>query len=158
MGLDLQQDAMSLATAMLDPFNQRDFDAMIDMGGGAVDYTDVGLGQHITDPDEFRSAMQAWVDAFPDLHGTVTSAARDKDLLAYEVVIEGTHDGPLQTPMGALPASGRAVSTRVAFFTRLDGDRLAEVRNYGDILSLLSQIGAIPAQGEQSATDTTTSV
>ncbi|MDQ1636167.1 MAG: hypothetical protein QOJ32_2976 [Frankiaceae bacterium] len=106
-GLDLTQDAMGLANAMIEPFNRRDFDAMLAMGGGQVDYPDVALGQQITDPDGFRPALQAWVVAFSDLRGTITSAARDGDLLAYEVRFDGTHDGPLQTPMGELPAFGR---------------------------------------------------
>jgi len=150
MGLDLGQDAMTLATAMIEPFNRRDYDAMLELAGGSVDYTDVALGQHITEPDDFRAAMQAWASAFSDLRGTVTSAARDGDLLAYEVRFDGTHDGPLQTPMGAIPASGRNVSTRTAFFVHLDGGRVAEVRDYGDTLTLLGQIGAIPAQAEPS--------
>src|SRR4051794_12923573 len=75
MDLDLGEDAMALATAITDPFNRRDFDAMIAMGGGGVDYPHVALGQHITDPVDFRAAMQGWVDGFSDLRGTVTSAA-----------------------------------------------------------------------------------
>jgi predicted ester cyclase len=155
MDLDLAEDAMALATAITDPFNRRDFDAMIAMGGGTVDYTDVALGQRITDPVDFRAAMQGWVDGFSDLRGTVTSAARDGDLLAYEVRFDGTHDGTLESQVGALPASGRRVSTRTAFFARFDGDRVAEVRNYGDTLSLLSQIGAVPAQSAPSPTGAT---
>jgi steroid delta-isomerase-like uncharacterized protein len=145
---------MTLATETIEPFNRRDFDAMIAMAGGKVDYTDVALGQHVTDGNAFKAAMQAWVDAFDDIKGTVTSAARDGDLLACEVVFEGTHTGPLQTPMGAIPASGRRISTRAAFFTRLEGDRVAGVRNYGDTLSMLAQIGAVPAQGTPSETGT----
>jgi predicted ester cyclase len=146
MTLDRTQDAMSQASALMEPFNRRDFDAMIAMSGGSVDYTDVALGLHITDADDFRAAMQGWVSAFSDLHATVLSAVCDGDLLAYEARFEGTHDGPLQTPMGAIPPSGRRVANSSGFFVRLDGDRVAEVRDYSDTLTLLAQIGAIPAQ------------
>ncbi|HSP37505.1 MAG TPA: ester cyclase [Frankiaceae bacterium] len=158
MDLDLAQDAMALATAMVEPFNRRDFDAMIAMGGGSVDYTDVALGQRITDPAEFRAVMQGWVGAFSDLRATITSAARDGDVLAYEVRFDGTHDGTLQTPMGPLPASGRRVSTRAAFFSRFDGDRVAEVRDYADTLSLLAQIGAVPEQSTPSSAGAATRI
>src|SRR3978361_2392392 len=82
MVVDLTQaDAMSLATKMVDQFNRRDFDAMIAMGAGKIDYPALALGRHITDPDTFRAAMQAWVDGFSDIRGTVPSATCDGKLL-----------------------------------------------------------------------------
>jgi len=148
MSLDLTQDAKSVATAIIEPFNRRDFDAMLALSDGEADYTDVALGRRITDAEEFKAAMRAWVEAFSDLRGTVTSAARDGDLLAYEVTFEGTHTGALQTPMGAIPASGRRITSRSTHFVELEGDRVVAVRDYGDTLTLLAQVGAIPAQGE----------
>src|SRR3954454_13834371 len=139
--------AMATATEMIDQFNRRDYEAMLAAGGGQVDYTEVAFGRRITDREGFLEAMQGWVTAFPDLRGTVISAARDGDLLAYEIRFEGTHNGPLETPMGTIPASGRHLETMNAFFVRMDGERVAEVRDYGDTLTLLAQIGAIPAQG-----------
>jgi steroid delta-isomerase-like uncharacterized protein len=148
MTVDLTQaDAMSLATKLVDQFNRRDFDAMIAMGAGKVDYTDLSLGRRITDADIFRAAMQGWVDAFSDIHGTVTSATWDGKLLGYEVTWEGTHDGPLETPMGPIPPSGRHLSVADAFFVVMEGERVVATRQYGDTLTLLGQIGAIPTQG-----------
>ena len=148
MSADLTQtDAMALATELVDQFNRRDFDAMIAMGAGTIDFTDVPLGLHITDAETFRAAMQGWADAFSDVHGTVTSATYDGKVLGYEVIWEGTHDGPLATPMGPIPASGRHLSLRNAFFVVVEGDHTVAVSRYGDTLTMLSQIGAIPAQG-----------
>jgi steroid delta-isomerase-like uncharacterized protein len=148
MVVDLTQaDAMSLATKMVDQFNRRDFDAMIAMAAREIDYTDVAFGRHITDADTFRAAMQGWVDAFSDIRGTVTSATYDGKILAYEVLWEGTHDGPLTTPMGAIPASGARLSVQDAFIVVMEGEKVAASRQYGDTLTVLGQIGAIPAQG-----------
>jgi steroid delta-isomerase-like uncharacterized protein len=149
--LDRTQDAMALASAVIEPFNRRDFDALIAMADGAVNYADIPLGLHITDADEFRAHMQSWVDAFSDLKCTVTSAAQEGDLLAYEARFEGTHDGPLPTPMGVIPASGRRVSVLITQFIEFDGARVAAVRSYGDTLSLLAQVGAIPSQSSAAA-------
>ncbi len=146
MAVDLTQDAMALATEMVDQFNRRDLDEMIALAGGGVDYTDVATGVHVTDEDSYREVLRGWLSAFPDLRGTVTSATCDGRLLAYEIRWDGTHTGPLQTPMGPIPASGRQVSVLGAIFVGIDGDRVSEVRQHGDTLTLLSQIGAIPAQ------------
>src|SRR5688572_12530185 len=95
---DFDQDAMAVATALTEKFNSRDFAGIIEDGGGAVDYTEVGTGRRITDPDEMVAALEAWVAALPDVRGTVLSAMRDGDRLCAEIHWQGTHDGPLVTP------------------------------------------------------------
>ncbi len=90
--------------------------------------------------------MQAWVDAFLDIRGTVTAATYDGKLLGYEVLWEGTHDGPLETPMGPISPSGRHLSVRDAYFVVMEGEHVVATREYGDTLRLLGQIGASPAR------------
>ena len=142
---DFDQDPMSVATALLDRFNSRDFAGIIEDGGGAVDYTEVGTGRRITDPDEMLAVLEAWVGALSDVRGTVLSAMRDGERLCVEIHWEGTHDGPLVTPSGTLPPSGNHTSTRaVELFTIRDG-RIVDMVHYLDIMTMMTQIGAVPA-------------
>ena len=63
-------------------------------------------------------------------------------LSASNVPKAGTHEGEL---MG-VPASNRPISVEVITILRFDGDgRIAERWNVADFLSMLQQIGAIPA-------------
>ena len=142
---DFDQDARTVATAMVDRFNRRDYAGLIEDGDGAVDYTEVGTGRRITDADEMVAAMQGWVTAFPDVRGTVLSAMRDGDRLCVEIQWEGTHDGPLVTPSGTLPASGNRTSTRACeLFTIRDG-RVVDIVHYLDIMTLMTQLAGVPS-------------
>jgi predicted ester cyclase len=143
---DFDQDPMTVATAMTEKFNSRDFAGMIEEdGGGAVDYTEVGTGRRITEPDEMVALLSGWVTAFPDVRGTVLSAMRDGERLCAEIHWEGTHDGPLVTPSGTLPATGNRTSTRAAeLFTIRDG-RVVDIVHYVDVMTMMTQLGAVPA-------------
>ena len=141
---DFDQDPMTVATAMLEKFNTRDFAGIIEDGGGAVDYTEVGTGRRITDPDEMVAALEGWVTAMPDVRGTVLSAMRDGDRMCVEIHWEGTHAGPLTTPAGPLPATGNHTSTRAAeLFTIRDG-RIVDMVHYLDIMTMMTQLGMVP--------------
>lgn len=146
---DFDQDPMTVATAVVERFNSRDYDGIIEDGGGAVDYTEVGTGRRITDPDEFLAALRAWVTALPDVRGTVLSAMRDGDRMCVEIHWQGTHSGPLATPSGTLPPSGNHTSTRaVELFTIRDG-RIVDMVHYLDMMTMMTQIGAVPSASAQ---------
>jgi steroid delta-isomerase-like uncharacterized protein len=145
--IDCNQDAMALGTELIELFNRRDFAGILAAGGGQVDYTEIGTGRHITDPDEFVAALEGWTTALPDVRGTVLSAMRDGDRLAIEIQWEGTHTGPLETPSGTLPASGNRTSTRAVEIHTIRDGRVVDTTHYLDVLGLLTQISAVPAQG-----------
>ncbi len=50
--------------------------------------------------------------------------------------------GPLATPDGEIPASGKHQTTPAVLISDYDGDQLKESRHYFDMLTLLQQIGA----------------
>lgn len=66
-------------------------------------------------------------------------------MVAQEIHCNGTHDGPLDTPAGPLPASGRHVDVQASIWIRFDEDRAAEVHHHLDVLALLQQLGALPS-------------
>lgn len=145
--IDVHQDAMALATALTELFNTRDFAGIVAAGAGQVDYTEIGTGRRITDAARFVALLESWTRGFPDVRGTVLSAMRDGDRLAVELQWDGTHAGPLETPSGTLPASGNRTSTRaVQIFTIREG-RIVDTTHYLDIMGMLTQISAVPAQG-----------
>ena len=146
---DFDQDPMTVATAMLERFNSRDFAGIVEDGGGAVDYTEVGTGRRITDPDEMVAALQAWVTGLPDVRGTVLSAMRDGDRMCVEIHWEGTHTGPLTTPAGTLPASGNRTSTRAVQLSTIRDGRVVDIVHHLDIMTMMVQIGAVPASTDQ---------
>lgn len=53
--------------------------------------------------------------------------------------------GPLITPEGELPATGRRVTVPFALVGTTRDERLATVHNYHDRLEFLAQLGLMPA-------------
>ncbi len=53
--------------------------------------------------------------------------------------------------MGTIPASGKRQVTPGAWILTFEGEKIKESHNYFDMLSLLTQIGAIPGQSAESA-------
>jgi ketosteroid isomerase-like protein len=52
----------------------------------------------------------------------------------------------MMTPTGqTLPPSGKAVKIRAAQCVIVEDGRITETRHYFDLMTLLSQIGALPA-------------
>ena len=80
--------------------------------------------------------------AFPDMRWSIVSLLEDGSRVACELHIEGTHSGPLSTPDGDIPATGRRVSFDVAEILEFtDDDLVAEHREYMDPGAMMAQLG-----------------
>jgi steroid delta-isomerase-like uncharacterized protein len=134
------------ATAeLIEAFNQADWDSMRAHLTPDVHYEETGTGRSIDGADAYLALCQGWREAFPDVVGTVVTALAGDRVAALEIGWEATHTGPLETPAGTLPATGRRVSIDATFWARYEGDRIAEAHHHIDVLTLLQQVGALPA-------------
>ncbi len=109
-------------------------------------YDELGSERTIEGPDRIVELFRGWKQAFPDAVGTVTSVVAGGDKVALELIWRGTHTGPLATPEGEIPATGRHQVTPAAFFFTFEGDKIKESRQYFDSMTLLEQIGAQPVK------------
>jgi limonene-1,2-epoxide hydrolase len=66
------------------------------------------------------------------------------DLVVVEGTWTGTNSGPMQTPQGEIPATGRRASIAFAGIARVEGDRIVSVHNYFDQTAMMSQLGLMP--------------
>lgn len=105
-------------------------------------YKEHGTQRSIKGAGDIVEAMQGWKTAMPDVTGTLQSTIATGNQVALELVWEGTHTGPLVTPDGEIPASGKHQKTPGVWVFDFDGDTLTESRNYFDMLTFLQQIGA----------------
>ena len=96
-------------------------------------------------PDQVLAFVSAFWEAFPDLHITVTSAVEEGPVVAIRARITGTHSGTFHTPAGDLPATGRSVDMTFSDDYELRGGVIVASHLHLDRLSLLEQLGAVPA-------------
>ena len=131
----------ALARKIYDLWNARDLDAALDLATDDVDITLMAYGQTLTGRDGFRRFMERFAIAFPDMKKEVTNQVASEDQVVMEFRLRGTHDGPLQTPAGDIPPTGKAVDLRVIEVLGIRDSRVAVLRNYSDTATLMRQLG-----------------
>ena len=139
-GFDLTQASADL----IDAFNEADWERFRGILSPDTVYSETGTGRRVEGAEAYVTLCQGWKVALPDVRGTIRGAIASEDQVAQEILWEGTHTGPMETPEGTLPPSGAQISVEASLWIRFDGDKAREVHHYLDVLSLLQQIGAIP--------------
>ena len=66
------------------------------------------------------------------------------DTAAIEVLWEGTHQGPLETPTGTVPPTGRPVAVEATLWITVSRGKATQIRHQLDLVALLQQVGAFP--------------
>ncbi len=99
--------------------------------------------QQGTGYDAGRDAFRYALNAFSDFHHEITAQYVDGDTVITRLVGSGKHTGEF---MG-VPATGKQVSMEGVSIHRVENGKLVEKWSTVDALSLLMQMGAIPAPG-----------
>ena len=93
---------------------------------------------------EWAAGHQAFAAAVPDTRNTITRCVQDGDDAAVEGYFRGTHTGPLPSPQGPIPATGRQFELSFCGLGRVRGERISEVHVYFDSMSIMAQLGLLP--------------
>ena len=139
-----EQDVIRLARENVEAYNVGDWQRLKAPLAPDVVYHEVGSQRRLQGADQLVQAYQGWKQAAPDGRGTITNAFASGNSVALEVAWTGTHTGPLVGPSGTIPPSGKSWSLLGAQLITFQGDKIKEVRQYFDLLTLLQQIGAAP--------------
>jgi steroid delta-isomerase-like uncharacterized protein len=140
-----EQENIQVARAFLEAFNAGDWARVKASLVPDSVYEELGTQRRIEGSDAIMEAYRGWKTAMPDARGNVRNAFSGGNSVALEVVWEGTQTGPLQTPGGTIPASGKKQTTPGVFTVEVEGGKIKSSRNYFDMLTFLQQIGAAPA-------------
>ena len=95
--------------------------------------------------EPFVAYGQGFSRAFPDgrIHGD--RYVESGDVVVVEGRFTGTNTGPLESPAGTLPPTGRPMVLPFADVFRVADGRITEHRIYYDTASMLGQLGLLPA-------------
>ena len=109
----------------------------------------VNAQPHLPQPIKGKKATEedlgGFFKAFPDGHLVDSKTLISGDKVALEWTFTGSQSGPLAGPTGTIPPSGKRVSLKGAEFIRVDSQGLiVDERGYFDLVSFLTQIGAMP--------------
>ena len=139
-----EQDLIQVARGVVDAFNRSDWEGCKAALTSDSLYDEVATSRSVQGVSEIIPCWQAWKEAMPDVKGTVTNAVATGNTVVLEVTWQGTHTGPLQSPTGTIPATGRQQTTRASWVQNFDGGKIKESRHYFDMLSFMQQLGLLP--------------
>ncbi|GGG63850.1 hypothetical protein GCM10011374_29190 [Kocuria dechangensis] len=87
---------------------------------------------------------QQWRTAMPDMMVELEELVVEGSTAAMRLLFVGTHTGPLTTPSGQVPPTGRRVSVPMAVFTRRgEGGTNDLEHRYLDMVGMAQQLGLV---------------
>jgi steroid delta-isomerase-like uncharacterized protein len=95
-------------------------------------------------PDEVIAYWERLFEAFPDLTGKDTFKAEAGDTAINEWSVSGTNTGPMETPDGTFPATGKRVTIVGSDALAVRDGLIYAHRAYYDQLSMMTQLGLVP--------------
>jgi steroid delta-isomerase-like uncharacterized protein len=104
-------------------------------------YDEIATARKVQGVDAAITLFQGWAAAFPDSAATFHNAYAGGDTVVMEVTWRGTHQGPLQTPKGQIPATGKRIEIRSCIVCEMSGEKVRIERQYFDMATMLQQIG-----------------
>lgn len=135
------QDNAAVVRQLLDSINARDVEAGAALIPDECEWLEIPTGLRYRGPEGWRQNFGFWLGAFPDGRVEVTSLIATDGGVAVEYTGRGTNTGPLASPEGEIPATGRSVEMRFCDVWEFRGSRLAGGRSYFDMASLMGQLG-----------------
>ena len=140
-----QQDLIKRADGLLDAFNAADWQRFAADLAPDVLYEETGTQRRVDGVDAYVQLCQGWKQAFPDARGEIRNVIASGNTVVQEILWEGTQTGTLEGPGGPLPPSGRRINVPASLWITFSGDQAKEVHHHVDVLTMLGQLGAIPA-------------
>jgi steroid delta-isomerase-like uncharacterized protein len=129
----------------IDAFNRHDAEAFAATYSPDAVVYDPYYPESLRGREAVRKDMEDFFLAFPDANVAARTIIEDDAVAALEVLVTGTHTGPLPLPSGEVPGTGRKISFQGAHFFRFNSrDQSIEDHRYYDVLGQLTQLGLLP--------------
>jgi ketosteroid isomerase-like protein len=134
--------AAAAARRLYDAFNRRDIDAWLAAFAPSATWHEIPSGEVFDVPDGVRLYYERFATAFPD--GRCTDiVVRDGDGFAVgEFTGSGTNTGPLQTPEGELPPTGKRIDIPFCDVHVVEHGLVVRTHRYWDTGTFARQMGA----------------
>lgn len=127
-------------------FNAHDIDGFAEVLADDVVFQAPG-GLHGQGKAACAEFYRGWLSAFPDAHVDVHRVHIVDDVVVEEGTLTGTHNGILRGPKGDVPPTGRPVKVDYIQVIRYRDGKHASFNLMFDRLSMLEQLGVVPAAG-----------
>ena len=107
-------------------------------------FTDELMGVTYRGPKELGRVVEIYAKAFPDMHRELFHFYVTDNTVIVEGALQGTHKGPLELPMGIIPATGKRMDAPCCDVFRLNNGKIKSFNCYNEGSIILSQLGVLP--------------
>jgi predicted ester cyclase len=125
-------------------FNAHDERALSALHADGIKFSAPG-GFKATNAKDATAYATTWLKAFPDGKMKVRSEIISGPWVVQEILMEGTHTAPLESPTGKIAPTYKKVAGYGVQLLRVENGKIAEARIYFDQLDQMTQLGLIPA-------------
>lgn len=137
-------DSVPLIQGLFETFNTRNLHRSSALVTDDFELVDVGAGLTLRGHEALRQWFEGFLTAGPDARADLKTLVAAGEWAASEHVGSFTHTGPLLSPSGTIPPTGRRVELQVAEVYRIKDGKVALLRAYYDAATLLQQLGLMP--------------
>jgi predicted ester cyclase len=136
---------IEVANVLIGAFNDRKVERAMDLVDESAEWLMIPYGVTNHGPEGYKKHWELWTTAAPDCEIEIAELTPGPNVVTAEFIARGTHSGPLSTPRGEIPPSNNKVELRLCDVIRIRDGRAYGSRIYFDMLSLLRQVGQVPA-------------
>lgn len=134
----------SVTEQLVEAYNSNDADGVAELAADDFELLDVATGETFRGKDGARRNAEGWFTPFPDVKVEILNLVKAGEWEIAEAVGRGKHTGPLVTPEGEIPATGRMLDLRFVSIARVRDGKIVEARDYYDAATFMQQLGLMP--------------
>lgn len=139
-----RQELIEAAKASTEAYNEKDWEAAREALTPDFVYDEVVTSRKAEGVEEVLAVWRGWATAFPDSRATFEEPLVDGNVVVLRLRWRGTHSGPPAFPTGEILPTGKKIDFRSCQIYRIEDGKAAEMRQYFDLLTMLSQLGVAP--------------
>lgn len=145
---------LRMVDAALEAINDQDWDHLYGLHLDNVVMSTPDLPDPVKGRDAVDGRLRAWAEALPDLSWKRVRGFGQGDWVCMELLISGTHKGPLRHGLdpGTLeghggsfvPPTGKRIELRACVVYKVEQAEISESHIYYDQLDFMKQLGLVP--------------
>lgn len=139
MSFDAEQfvrDAYAIA-------EQKDLKRWISLFNDDGIFVNESVGITYRRPNEWDYPVRNYGTAFADMHRELYDLWTVGDTVIVRLALQGTHTGPLETPFGTIPPTGKRMDAPCADFFELENGKIKKFDCFPEASVILTQLGVI---------------
>jgi len=145
------EESGSIIRKLFDAFNAKDYDAIMALAADDFVLIDAASGEKYEGREGARRNAEGWLVPFADVEIELLNVIEAGDWAVAEAVGRGTHSGPLQSPMGEVPPTGKQIELHFCSLIKVQDGKIVEGRDYYDLMAIANQLGLMPESAASTA-------